>query len=75
MEIDSFLIAKSVSMTLAQRLLRAHCPDCQNVLGRREVNSKVRAEVVWSYKLDHLCISIAPDMPYIVTLGAAIAAT
>jgi len=69
MEIDPFLIANSVSMTLAQRLLRVHCPHCQTVVDGREVISNLRAEGVGSYKLERLGISIAPDMPCIVTLG------
>jgi type IV pilus assembly protein PilB len=69
MEIDPFLIANSVSMTLAQRLLRVHCPHCQTVVDGREVLSNLRAEGVGSYKLERLGISIAPDMPCIVTLG------
>lgn len=71
MEIDPFLIANSVSMTLAQRLLRVHCPNCQTVVDGREVISNLRAEGVGSYKLERLGINIAPDMPCIVTLGCS----
>jgi len=69
--VDPFLIANAVSMTLAQRLLRTHCPHCQAVVDGREVISNLRAEGVSLAKLDALGIDIAPDFPCIVTLGCS----
>ncbi len=69
MEIDRFLIANSVGTTLAQRLLRVHCPKYQTVVDGPEVISNLRAGGVGSYKLERLGINIAPDMPCIVTLS------
>jgi len=67
--VDPFLIANAVSMTLAQRLLRTHCPHCQAVVDGREVLANLRAEGVSLAKLDALGIDIAPDFPCVVTLG------
>ncbi|MGZ0188650.1 MAG: GspE/PulE family protein [Alphaproteobacteria bacterium] len=69
MGVDPFLVANSVSMSLAQRLVRVHCPHCQTVVDGRDVLANLRAEGVSLEKLEHLKINIAPDLPAIVTLG------
>lgn len=69
--IDPFLIANAVSMTLAQRLLRTHCPHCQTVVDGREVLANLRAEGVSLEKLQALNIQIAPDFPCVVALGCS----
>lgn len=67
--VDPFLIANAVSMALAQRLVRTHCPHCQTVIDGREVLANLRADGVSLQKLETLGIEIAPDFPCIMTLG------
>ena len=71
MGIDPFLVANSLSMSLAQRLVRVHCNHCQTVVDGRDVLANLRAEGVSLEKLEHLGIDIAPDLPAVVTLGCA----
>jgi len=69
--VDPFLIANSVSMALAQRLVRTHCPHCQTIIDGREVLANLRADGVSLQKLEALNIDIPPDYPCIMTVGCA----
>ncbi len=71
MGVDPFLVANSVSMSVAQRLVRVHCAHCQTVVDGRDVLANLRAEGVSLEKLESLGIDIAPDLPAIVTLGCS----
>ncbi|WP_439816527.1 GspE/PulE family protein [Zavarzinia sp. CC-PAN008] len=60
MRIDPFLVATSLSLAIAQRLMRVACPSCRITVEGHEVLAMLRADSVSEQKLRALGIEIDP---------------
>ena len=63
MQIDPYLVATSLSLPIAQRLVRAICPRCRTMVDGSEVLGMLRADGVSDEKLVRLGLHIDPREP------------
>ncbi len=63
MQIDPYLVATALSLPLAQRLVRAICPQCRTTIDGGEVLAMLRADGVSDSKLARLGIEIDAREP------------
>ena len=63
MQIDPFLVASSLSLSISQRLVRIACKHCSVVVEGREVLRQLRAEGVSDQKMARLGLHIDERMP------------
>jgi type II secretory ATPase GspE/PulE/Tfp pilus assembly ATPase PilB-like protein len=71
MQIDPFLVASSVSLSISQRLVRTACKHCSVMVEGREVLRQLRTEGVSNEKLARLGIQIDERMPCSQPTGCA----
>ncbi|MDP6346251.1 MAG: ATPase, T2SS/T4P/T4SS family [Alphaproteobacteria bacterium] len=69
MNIDPFLVASSLSLAIAQRLVRTICPHCKTQVDGRRIVDRLRAEGVSDEKMAMLGIVIEADLPYVIGGG------
>ena len=71
MDIDPFLVASSLSLAIAQRLVRTICPDCEIRIEGRRIIERLGAEGVSDEKIAILGIMIEPDLSYVIGGGCS----
>ncbi len=71
MQIDPFLVASSLSLSISQRLVRNACKHCSVMVEGREVLRQLRAEGVSAEKMARLGIEIDERMPCSQPTGCA----
>jgi type IV pilus assembly protein PilB len=63
MQIDPFLVASSLSLSISQRLVRMSCKHCSVMVDGREILRQLRAEGVSEEKMARLGLHIDERMP------------
>jgi type II secretory ATPase GspE/PulE/Tfp pilus assembly ATPase PilB-like protein len=71
MQIDPFLVASSLSLSISQRLVRMSCKHCSVMVEGREVLKQLRAEGVSEEKMARLGLQIDERMPCSQPTGCA----
>ena len=71
MQIDPFLVASSLSLSISQRLVRMSCKHCSVMVEGREVLRQLRAEGVSDEKMARLGLHIDERMPCSQAAGCA----
>lgn len=71
MQIDPFLVASSLSLSISQRLVRNACKHCSVMVEGREVLRQLRAEGVSNEKMARLGMQIDERMPCSQPTGCA----
>jgi general secretion pathway protein E len=71
MQIDPFLVASAVTLSISQRLVRIACKHCSVMVEGREVLRQLRAEGVSDEKMERLGLSIDERMPLSLPTGCA----
>jgi type II secretory ATPase GspE/PulE/Tfp pilus assembly ATPase PilB-like protein len=69
MEIDPFLVATALSLSMAQRLVRVICSGCKTTIEGRELLMILRANGISEEKMQALGIEIDPRAPYLHATG------
>ena len=69
MGIDPFLVANSLSLAVAQRLVRRVCRHCQTTISGSSVLENLYKEGVSEERLNALGMDVDPDLTYIVGAG------
>jgi type II secretory ATPase GspE/PulE/Tfp pilus assembly ATPase PilB-like protein len=69
MQIDSFLVASALSLSISQRLVRMSCKHCAVMVEGREILRMLRAEGVSPEKMARLGLSIDDKMPCMHPVG------
>ena len=69
MKIDTFLVASSLTLAIAQRLVRTVCQHCKTLVDGREIHKSLNASGISDKKLKYLGITIDPEMPYVHRSG------
>ena len=68
MDIEPFLVATSLSMAIAQRLVRAICPHCRIAVSGSQILADLQKDGIALGRLENLGIEIEEEMDY--TQGA-----
>jgi type II secretory ATPase GspE/PulE/Tfp pilus assembly ATPase PilB-like protein len=71
MQIDPFLVASSLSLSISQRLVRMSCKHCSVMVEGREILRQLRAEGVSEEKMARLGLHIDERMPCSQATGCA----
>jgi type II secretory ATPase GspE/PulE/Tfp pilus assembly ATPase PilB-like protein len=71
MQIDPFLVASSLSLSISQRLVRMSCKHCSVMVEGREVLRQLRADGVSNEKMARLGLHIDERMPCSQATGCA----
>ncbi|MBV9549201.1 MAG: type II/IV secretion system protein [Alphaproteobacteria bacterium] len=71
MQIDPFLVASALSLSISQRLVRNACKHCSVMVEGREVLRQLRAEGVSAEKMARLGLQIDERMPCSQPTGCA----
>jgi type II secretory ATPase GspE/PulE/Tfp pilus assembly ATPase PilB-like protein len=71
MQIDPFLVASSLSLSISQRLVRMSCKHCSVMVEGREVLRQLRTEGVSDEKMARLGLQIDERMPCSQPTGCA----
>jgi type II secretory ATPase GspE/PulE/Tfp pilus assembly ATPase PilB-like protein len=71
MQIDPFLVASAVTLSISQRLVRIACKHCSVMVEGREVLRQLRAEGVSDEKMQRLGLHIDERMPLSQPTGCA----
>ena len=69
MNIDPFLVASSMTLAIAQRLVRTICPECKLQIDGSEISKKLTTDGVSEAKLELLGINIDPELQYAIGRG------
>ncbi len=69
LKVDPFLIANSVSLSIAQRLVRLNCESCLDVIDGADLIVALRAEGITIERLERLGLTIDPHLPCPVSNG------
>jgi len=71
MQIDPFLVASALTLSISQRLVRIACKHCSVMVEGREVLRQLRADGVSDEKMQRMGISIDERMPLSQPTGCA----
>jgi type II secretory ATPase GspE/PulE/Tfp pilus assembly ATPase PilB-like protein len=71
MQIDPFLVASSLSLSISQRLVRMSCKHCSVIVEGREILHQLRAEGVSDEKMQRMGLQIDERMPCSQPTGCA----
>ena len=71
MQIDPFLVASSLSLSISQRLVRMSCKHCSVMVEGREILRQLRAEGVSDEKMARMGLHIDERMPCSQPTGCA----
>ena len=71
MQIDPFLVASAVTLSISQRLVRIACKHCSVMVEGREVLRQLKAEGVSDEKMQRLGLHIDERMPLSQPTGCA----
>jgi type II secretory ATPase GspE/PulE/Tfp pilus assembly ATPase PilB-like protein len=71
MQIDPFLVASALSLSISQRLVRVACKHCSVMVEGRELLRQLRAEGVSDEKISRMGLHIDERMPLSQPTGCA----
>ncbi|MBF0180558.1 MAG: Flp pilus assembly complex ATPase component TadA [Magnetococcales bacterium] len=71
MGMEPFLVATSLSLVIAQRLLRMVCKHCRTMVSGAHILEKLESEGVGPQRLQSLGIDIDPDLDYTQGTGCS----
>lgn len=69
MGIEPFLVANSLTLAIAQRLVRTVCKHCKVAITGGKILATLEEEGVSLERLNHLGIEVDPDMDYLEGVG------
>jgi type II secretory ATPase GspE/PulE/Tfp pilus assembly ATPase PilB-like protein len=69
MQIDSFLVASALSLSISQRLVRVLCKQCSVMMEGREIIRLMRAEGISPEKMARLGLNIDEKIPCLQPAG------